>query len=494
MIFAKPKPCIYVIGKKRTMTHNAIVWFRNDLRIHDNEALTEALNRAETVIPVYVFDERIFFAENSIGLRKTEKFRANFIIESVADLRKNIMSRGGRLIVRIGKPEDILYDLARKYQSSWVYCNRERTHEEVLVQDKLEKKLWTIGRELRYARGKMLLHTADLPFPVSQIPDTFTAFRKEIEGSVSIRQPLEPPQNIPCPSMDENDGEIPTLADFNYENIEDKYEENEKFKGGETLALNQVHYYMHESRLISTYKEQRNNMLGWDYSSKFSPWLSSGSLSPKWVYYEIKKYESSNGSNDSTYWLYFELLWRDYFRFIGKKYGNKLFRNAGIRDIDFDSKNDAIVFDQWKNGQTGMPIIDACMRQLNATGFMSNRGRQLVASFLVKDLKIPWLMGAEYFESLLIDYDPCSNYGNWQYIAGVGNDPREDRYFNILSQAKRYDPQGHFVKFWIPELAQLPDSCIHSPYMLDLDDQARYDVFIGQTYPDLIVSPKTWTH
>ena len=188
--------------------------------------------------------------KTSNGFRKTERFRARFIIESVADLRSNLQSRGAQLIVRVGKPEDIIFDLAQKYKSSWVYCNRERNYEEVNVQNKLEKKLWTVGQELRFVRGKMLVHTADLPFPVSQVPDTFTAFRKEIEGHVEIRKPIEIPERIACQIFDEDLGEIPSLHDLDYMDIDDQHIENKNFKGGESYGLRQLKYYLHDSHLI----------------------------------------------------------------------------------------------------------------------------------------------------------------------------------------------------------------------------------------------------
>jgi deoxyribodipyrimidine photo-lyase len=194
-------------------------------------------------------------------------------------------------------------------------------------------------------------------------------------------------------------------------------------------------------------------MLGGDYSSKLSPWLSQGCISPKMVYHELKKYEKERGANESTYWLFFELLWRDFFRFMGKKYGNKIFQKGGTRgQIDPKWVEDLELLERWTAGKTGIPFIDANMLELKNTGFMSNRGRQNVASYLSKDLNLNWQMGAEYFESILIDYDVCSNWGNWNYIAGVGSDPREDRYFNIETQAKRYDPDGAFIKHWLSEL------------------------------------------
>jgi deoxyribodipyrimidine photo-lyase len=189
---------------------------------------------------------------------------------------------------------------------------------------------------------------------------------------------------------------------------------------------------------------------------KFSPWLAQGCLSPKMIYAEVKRYELERVKNKSTYWIIFELLWRDFFRLMGKKYGNKIFLRGGTKgEADNRLRNDEHLLKLWVEGRTGVPFIDANMREIEKTGFMSNRGRQNVASFLVKDLKVNWQMGAEYFESMLIDYDPTSNWGNWNYVAGVGNDPRENRYFNILTQATRYDPKGEYVKTWLPELSDL---------------------------------------
>ena len=437
------------------------MWFRNDLRLHDNESLTDAIETGAEILPVFIFDERIFKGKTSYGFEKCAKYRTQFIIESVQNLRDNLRARGADLIVRNGKPEDILFDLAKALKTNWIYCNRERTSEEVKVQDRLEEKLWSIGQELRYARGKMLYYTADLPFPVNQTPDTFSHFRKEVERFVNVRPPLATPENIHYLQSDLMPGEIPTLTELGKSDIGSMYEENQKFKGGESAGLAQLHYYFDESKSVAHYKESRNNLLGWDYSSKFSAWLSTGCLSPKMIYSELKKFESEILSNDSTYWLFFELLWRDFFRLMGKKHGNNIFRYHGTRGVFIKSEPDFSRFCQWAEGNTGVPFIDACMRQLNATGFMSNRGRQNVASFLVKDMGVNWIMGAEYFESLLIDYDPCSNYGNWNYIAGVGSDPREDRHFNISLQAKRYDPDASFIKYWVPELSHEAPSVLH---------------------------------
>jgi len=412
----------------------AVVWFRSDLRLHDNEALSHAINTATEIIPLYVFDERVFGGKTSFGFDKTGAHRTQFMIESINDLRSSFKSLGANLIVRSGKPEEIIPELCREHKANWVYCNRERTKEEVTVQDELEANLWTIGVEMRYCRGKMLYHTA------------------------------------------------PTCKDFGH--AKPKNTHSFKLEGGETAALKELNYYLHESKLVSTYKKTRNGMLGRDYSSKFSSYLSSGSLSPKKIYAELKKVEKNIKSNDGVYWLYFELLWRDFFRLIAKKYGSKIFLKSGIIDkIPEQQNEEPSLFNIWKEARTGFPIVDANMRELNQTGFMSNRGRQIVASFLIYEMKVNWLMGAEYFESMLLDYDPCSNYGNWQYIAGVGADPRQGRRFNLVFQAQKYDPDAKYMKHWIPELQDCPAALLINPNNYNQDQFFEQGITLGKDYP-----------
>ena len=249
-----------------------------------------------------------------------------------------------------------------------------------------------------------------------------------------------------------------------------------------------IETYLWEKDLLRTYKETRNGLLGTDYSSKLSPWLALGCLSPRMIYQEVKRYEQQRAKNASTYWLIFELIWRDFFHYIARKHGKHLFLPGGIRqEKEQEWINNQRHLQAWIDGKTGIPFIDANMREIAATGFMSNRGRQNVASFLVHDLKIDWRLGAEYFESVLVDYDVASNWGNWNYIAGVGNDPRENRSFNVLSQARRYDSRGDYIRQWIPELAELPNSMIHDPASASSKDLAMYGVILGSTYPYPIV-------
>lgn len=466
---------IYSVTKrKNSLTHNltlqganvcmikkakrALVWFRQDLRIHDNEALTEALKQAEEVYPVFVFDTRVFNGQSPFGFARVGKYRAKFWIETVADLRKSFQALGLDLLVRVGIPEEELFKLAQELKTGWVFANMERTYEEANTQAKLEKQLWSIGQELRLYRGKMLYHTQDLPFPVAHTPDTFTHFRKEVEKYIGIREPL--PTHTAADFTDWTAapalGRVPDLADFGHSDFEPDPRAVLQFEGGETAGLARLNYYFEQPQLAKTYEETRNGMIGADYSTKFSAWLATGALSPKQIYHSLKQYEAKHGENKSSYWVFFELMWRDFFRLMGKKHGNKIFIKGGTKGVETKKlTDDRNRFERWAQGKTGCAFIDANMRELNLTGFMSNRGRQNVASYLVNDLKVNWQMGAEYFEMLLIDYDVCSNWGNWNYGAGVGNDPREDRYFNPRAQAKRYDPNAEYIKLWMPEFEHL---------------------------------------
>ena len=469
------------------MKTKGIVWFRQDLRINDNEAIVEAVSHCDEVIYIYVFDEREWSGKTKYGFDKTAEHRKRFLYECVEDLDTQLKRKGGHLHVAYGRPEDIIFDLAQKERTSWVFCNRERTQEEVKVQDALEESLWTIGQEVRFSRGKMLYHTADLPFPVNQTPDQFTAFRKEVEKITPIRKPLPVPSDLKS-SRSIMPSDWPELPKAN------KREDVYQFKGGTDAGLVRLYHYFWESGNIKSYKKTRNGMLGADFSSRFSPWLAHGALSPKFIYHELKKYEEENGANESTYWLFFELLWRDFFRLMGKKHGNRIFQEAGYAPRPRQAgQENYMSFEKWAKGETGTPLVDACMKELKTTGWMSNRGRQIVASFLVNDLKLHWLMGAEYFESLLIDYDPCSNYGNWAYIAGVGSDTRSDRYFNVVSQARKYDPQGDYVRFWIKELESIKDFKIHLPDQLVKEDRERWKVNPSGTYLRPLISSHRWT-
>jgi deoxyribodipyrimidine photo-lyase len=469
--------------------NRVIVWFKNDLRVHDNASLFSALTKGNEVIPVFCFDPRVF-ADIDLGFQKTGQFRAKFLIESVDNLKKSLQNLGADLIIEMGHPEEKVFDLAIQYQADAIFFSEEVTHEEKQVEEKLEKSAWKKGIATEAFWQSTLFHIEDLSFPANLVPEVFTQFRKECEKFSKVRKTIETPKSINFPKEICHFGNIPDLSTLGFESQNDSKLGVMVFKGGEDAGKKRLEEYFWEKDLLKTYKETRNGLLGADYSSKFSPWLSLGCLSPRYIYEEVIRYEKERKKNQSTYWLIFELIWRDYFRFICKKHGNKVFEIGGIKNIVDNWNRDENLFWKWANGQTGLPFVDANMRELNETGFMSNRGRQNVASFLVNDLGIDWRWGASYFESMLIDYDVCSNWGNWMYVAGVGNDPRENRYFNILRQANNYDKKGDFIRHWIPEIAGIPGFDIHQPFELSTRDLKQHGVTLGSTYPQPLVGVK----
>ncbi len=464
-----------------------LVWLRNDLRLHDHQPIHAALQTGAPVVPVYCFDPRDY-AASPFGFPKTGSFRAQLIRESVADLRRSLQQRGGDLVVRCGKPEDVLPQLAQQIDGAAVFYHVEATAEEQGVERALGKVLNANSIEAVTFWGYTLLHPDDLPFELGDMPDVFTKFRNQVERhGLTIREPLPAPQTVPPLPQGVDPGNIPSLLDLGLEPIERDERAVVQHVGGETVGLARLHNYVWERDLLRHYKDTRNTMLGDDASSKFSAWLARGCLSPRVIYAEAQRYERERVRNESTYWLVFELLWRDFFRFVAVKHGTKLFKRTGLRGVDLPWRQDRAVFEQWQRGMTGYPLVDASMREMARTGFMSNRGRQNTASFLTKNLLIDWRMGAEWFESCLVDYDVGSNWGGWLYVAGVGNDARDFRFFNITKQAGEYDTQGAYVKHWLPELQHIPAARVHEPWRLSADEQERYGVRIGVDYPAPVV-------
>jgi deoxyribodipyrimidine photo-lyase len=462
-----------------------LIWYRNDLRVHDLLALDEAVQQEAEIIPFYCFDDRAF-DKTSFGFPKTGKYRAQFLLESVTDLRSSLQKLGSNLVVRRGLPEEIIPAIAEQLKVDRVCHSQEVTSEEKRVEKKLRKALAAKNIQVNSYCSTTLYLPEDLPFAIEQTPELYTNFRKQVEQKSQICAAIAAPKQLP--SLPEIElGTIPSLADFGLSTPEFDERGVLKFKGGETEAIKRLQDYFWQQDCLGDYKQTRNGMLGANYSSKFSAWLAMGCISPRYINEQIIKYEAQRVKNDSTYWLIFELIWRDFFRFIVAKHGDRVFRIEGLQGVEIPWKEDWQRFDLWRAGKTGYPLIDANMREIAATGFMSNRGRQNVASFLTKNLGIDWRMGAEWFESLLVDYDVCSNWGNWNYTAGVGNDARGFRYFNIAKQTKDYDPQGDYVKHWLPELASLTGDKVREPWKLSQDEQKRYGVRIGVDYPHPVV-------
>ena len=462
-----------------------LVWFRNDLRLHDHEALYRAVKQKAQICPVYCVDPRQF-GQTSFGFPKTGAIRAQFLLESLVDLRHSLEQLGSSLIVRTGLPEEVLPEIAQQVEAKAVYFHREITSEEVAVETALEAKLSALGIRMQEFWGSTLYHPDDLPFDIHHLPDLFTNFRKQVEKTSSLRTVFPTPKQLPpLPEMEM--GQLPQLEQLGLDRPSVDPLGVLPFIGGETAGQARLQDYFWTQNRLKSYKQTRNGMLGADYSSKFSPWLALGCLSPRWIAEQVQLYERERVRNDSTYWLVFELLWRDFFRFVCAKYGDRVFYPSGLQGLQIPWKQDWPRFQLWQEGKTGFPLVDANMRELAATGFMSNRGRQNVASFLTKNLGIDWRMGAEWFESQLIDYDVCSNWGNWNYTAGVGNDARGFRYFNIPKQSKTYDPDGDYIKHWLPELQFVPGDKVHQPEKLNVEEQKDYRCRLGVDYSRPIV-------
>ncbi|MGF7041693.1 DASH family cryptochrome [Mucilaginibacter lappiensis] len=419
-----------------------LVWFRNDLRIHDNEILLEAVRKADKVLPVYCFDP-YYFQRTASGISKTGSFRARFLLEAVADLRKNLQGYGAELIIRTGNPAEILPQLAEQYQVNEVYHHREVAYEETEISEQVETALWKLRLNLKHFIGHTLYHKEDLPFPIKDIPDSFAVFKKKVERDSNVRPCVPTPEHIVTPEITDA-GELPTLSQLGLDEIVDDPRATNYFQGGETAALVQLHKYFSQDDVAVKSKSSRNS--GSNNSSKLSPWLAVGCISPRQVYWEIFKH-NQDGNNQNASLLKLELLWRDYFRFMFKKHGQKFIKAKTAEDEAPVLAVNELDFNKWAHGETGVPFIDACMHELNATGYICNQCRQIVATYLVHDLKADWTRGAAYFEEKLIDYSPASNWGNWAFIAGV-NDAKESKYAIAAMQPK--DMVSDFVTTWQP--------------------------------------------
>jgi len=462
-----------------------LIWYRNDLRITDHEPLHCAVENNHEVIGVYCFDPRQF-KNTLLAHPKTGSIRAQFIIESVNHLKKKLLELGCDLIIHDGKPEDFIPTVASTLNITNVAYHKVCGTEEKYIEWEVEKVLLKTGIKCKAYWGSTLINPADLPFPIKRLPDLFTDFRKKVEREFLIQNVFVAPKQLRGIKHTFIAASV-SLDSLNLAAISNSPKSAIQFVGGELEAQGRLNQYIWQTQAIQTYKQTRNGLLGENYSSKLSPWLAIGCLSAKYIYHEIKKYEREQIKNDSTYWLVFELLWRDYFHFISMKYGRAIFELDGLQGKKLAWKEDATLFEAWRIGQTGYPFVDANMRELMLTGFMSNRGRQNVASFLTKNLGINWLWGAQWFESQLIDYDVSNNYGNWNYSAGVGNDGRSFRYFNIRKQALDYDAKGEYVRHWLPELKNIPGFKAHEPFKLNAQELDFYELNLGKDYPLPIV-------
>ena len=430
---------------QKKQNNTGLIWFRNNLRTKDNASLKKVVDNCDQVIAVCFFDPK-YFKTDTFGFQKTAKFRAKFLIDTIADLKKNLSDLNITLLTYCESPENKISFLCDKFSIDAIYTQKEWTPEEVDTSESIKKSL---SSNIHFIEDydQFLYHPETVSKNFSNIPDVFTQFRKKLEKYITIPEEAIT-SKLPESNSIENKTTIPTLLEVGFNDFEVHPNSAFPFLGGENEALKRLNYYLFESKKVGFYKKTRNGLVGLDYSTKFSAWLANGSISAKTIYWQVKAYEQEFGANQSTYWVIFELIWRDYFKYISLKYDSKIFKIGGILDKEYHWNTDNKIVQKWIDGETKDDFVNANMIELKETGWMSNRGRQNVASYFAKELLLYWRIGAAYFESLLIDYDVHSNYGNWMYVAGVGNDPR-DRKFNTQLQAERYDENHKFRKLWL---------------------------------------------
>lgn len=423
----------------------SIVWFTNNLRTKDNNLLKSASDNSDFIIGVYCID----FCASDItyyGFKKINKFRAKFLLQTLNSLKKELNKLNIPFIILYRDYKNKFISTINEFKVTSIYVQKEWTRDEIIKIDSI-KKIIPNNVEFNEIYDQFLYGPSNIPFSFKNIPDVFTKFRKELEKKGEII-PLVNINKKPKSLTVKNDLKIPSLEELGYKDFEVDNRTAFPFEGGEINAIERLNEYLFKTKLIGNYKNTRNGLLGTNYSSKFSPWLANGSLSARQIFKNVKDFEINFFSNQSTYWMVFELIWRDFFKYVSLKHKNKIFKLNGILNIEYNWSTNKKYIDQWINGTTSNDFVNANMIELKSTGWMSNRGRQNVASYFAKNMKMDWRIGASYFESMLIDYDVHSNYGNWIYISGVGNDPR-DRFFNLKRQAEIYDGDRKFRKKWL---------------------------------------------
>lgn len=423
-----------------------LYWFTRDLRLHDNAALLAA-SKSDLLLCVFVVDPR-WFAPGPMQTRTMGGHRWRFLWQSLMALERSLRPLGQRLHIAFGEPETVLPELARDYHVDRIIRSRQPGTREARQWQRLKD---TVPIPVFQQFETLSLFTENaLPMALADLPDTFSQFRKQVEAAgarhsdrlrIRTLTALPPPPGF----LEDNRGDCPAIPEPHHPLA---------FTGGEPAGLGRLNQFLYTDHGIARYKETRNALDDWNASSKLSPWLANGCLSVREVAESIAAYETAHTRNESTYWLWFELLWREYFHWYALKHGARLFLRDGVQRKRRQATFYGHRFKAWCEGNTEYPIINAAMKQLRETGYMSNRARQLAASCFVNELELDWRFGAAWFEEQLIDYDVASNYGNWQYLAGVGADPRGLRQFNLEKQARQYDPVGTFVDRWGGEARQ----------------------------------------
>jgi len=418
----------------------SVVWFRQDLRLADHVPLQKAVQSGLPLAFVWVEDPR-WSLQESLGFPRIGPHRRQFFAGCLAALDRELERGGHALHVLRGEPAEVIPAWLERLGGGQVFAHREPGTEEAAQEAALERVL-----PVDWAWGKTLVDPADLPMPVTDLPRIFTDFRRKAEAVVG-RSPVLPAPDlsaIPAAPL------VPTEALAAWPVLGGA---GSGGPGAGAQAQGRLVAYMADGGPIIRYRETRDALMGEDSSSRLSPWLASGTLSAREVNAALVAHEERCGSSEHTKWFRMELLWRDFFQLVALQQGRRLFLRRGFAGRSTVASGAASEtararFDAWRAGTTGQPLVDAAMHELAATGWLTNRARQLAAWYLARTLEVPWTWGARWFSSCLIDDDVASNWGNWAYLAGVGNDPRPDRHFDLAWQTARHDPDGAYRRAW----------------------------------------------
>lgn len=442
-----------------------IVWFRNDLRVYDHPALAQAVKDADRIIPVFIFDANILHGVHSGSNRN------RFLLESLADLRQSLQDRGGDLIVRSGKHVAALADIAHEYDAQAVYYTADYSPY-ALKRDALVAK--SLKLEFRGFAGRLIVSSLPkLQTKNGKVHRVFTPFWKNwLE--IGRRDIAPTPEKIALPTSI-TPGDLPDLSDIT---IADDLSPN-VVRGGETAARKRLKAFLDGP--IHKYHQGNNDMAA-DDTSRLSSYLHFGCLSPREI-------ETMLPDGDGPRAWHRQLCWREFYHYVLFNFpdNNKQEFQERYRNLQWD--NNERLLQAWIDGKTGYPVVDAAMRQLKQEGWMHNRARLIVGSFLTKDLWLDWRLGERYFMRILLDGDEANNNGNWQWIASVGVDPAPvfRRLYNPTLQQQSYDPTGKYVRKYLPELQHVPDKFLAEPWKMSSVEQHNHQCVIGTDYPAPIV-------
>lgn len=455
------------------MPATAVWWIRRDVRLADNLALHEALAHADQVIPLFVVDPVL----RDSGWVAQQ--RVHFLYAGLQQLDADLRARGSRLIVKSGLVEEVLAEVVQ-----WSAATAVFAQDDVSPYAKRRDTAVAEVVPLQLLPG-LTVHPPDLVLKPDGTPYTvFTPFSK-------VWKQMRPPQRsdlLPMPKKISTPNELGTDALLTFMQPEDP------FVSGEAEAQRRLcDFVQGEDAPVWRYGNGRNQ-LDLDGTSKLSPYLRFGMISARQAVVAAQEaidaaatVEARKGAET---WLN-ELIWREFYISILHHFPHVRTRSFRPQYDAIDWRNDHQEFDAWCAGKTGYPVVDAAMRQLKETGWMHNRARMITASFLVKDLLIDWRWGEKWFMQHLVDGDPAANNGGWQWTAGTGTDAAPYfRIFNPTTQGKKFDPEGKYIRRWLPELAHVPDKFIHEPHLMDTAVQQQAHCIIGKDYPAPIVDHK----